>query len=100
MKTHVSLNVGNVEESIRFYSKMFGIEPFKLKTDYAKFDVTNPPLNLTMNQINYAKRRLAFASRFAGRDDQRSFRDDKALERKRFANFGRNADRLVLRDAG
>ena len=55
MKTHVSLNVSNVEESVKFYSKMFGIKPFKLKADYAKFDVVNPPLNLTMNQIRYAK---------------------------------------------
>lgn len=54
MKTHISLNVGNVEESIEFYKKMFGIEPFKVKSDYAKFDVTDPPLNLTMNQVNFA----------------------------------------------
>ena len=39
MKTHISLNVGNVEESIEFYKKMFGVEPFKVKQDYAKFDV-------------------------------------------------------------
>lgn len=55
MKTHISLNVSNVEESVKFYSKMFGIEPSKLKTDYAKFDVAVPPLNLTMNQINFEK---------------------------------------------
>jgi catechol 2,3-dioxygenase-like lactoylglutathione lyase family enzyme len=52
MKTHISLNVGNVTESVEFYKKMFGIEPLKLKPDYAKFDVANPPLNLTMNQIS------------------------------------------------
>ena len=55
MKTHVSLNVGNVRESIEFYKKMFGVEPFKVKTDYAKFDVANPPLNLTMNQVGFEK---------------------------------------------
>ncbi len=55
MKTHISLNVGNVAESVEFYKKMFGIEPLKLKSDYAKFDVTNPPLNLTMNQISVEK---------------------------------------------
>ncbi len=53
MKTHISLNVGNVWESIEFYKKMFGIEPFKIKSDYAKFDVSNPPLNLTMNQVGF-----------------------------------------------
>lgn len=55
MKTHISLNVKNVSESVEFYKKMFGIEPFKLKSDYAKFDVANPPLNLTMNQISFER---------------------------------------------
>lgn len=55
MKTHISLNVSNVTKSVEFYKKMFGIEPMKLKSDYAKFDVPNPPLNLTMNQISFEK---------------------------------------------
>jgi predicted lactoylglutathione lyase len=55
MKTHISLNVGDVSKSVEFYKKMFGIEPLKLKSDYAKFDVSNPPLNLTMNQIKVEK---------------------------------------------
>ena len=55
MKTHISLNVSNVENSIEFYSKMFGVNPFKIRTDYAKFDVANPPLNLTMNQVNFER---------------------------------------------
>ena len=41
MKTHISLNVSNVSESVEFYKKMLGVEPFKLKADYAKFDVAN-----------------------------------------------------------
>lgn len=55
MKTHISINVSNVKESIDFYTKMFGVEPFKIKEDYAKFDVANPPLNFTMNQMPFAK---------------------------------------------
>lgn len=51
MKTHISLNVSDVEKSAEFYRKMFGVEPVKRKADYAKFDVVNPPLNLTMNQV-------------------------------------------------
>ncbi len=50
MKTHISLNVTNVEKSIEFYKKMLGVEPVKIKSDYAKFDIADPPLNLTMNQ--------------------------------------------------
>lgn len=55
MKTHISINVGNVKESIEFYTKIFGVEPFKVKEDYAKFDVANPPLNFTMNQLPFSK---------------------------------------------
>ncbi len=55
MKTHISLNVSNVEKSIEFYTKMLGIDPVKIKPDYAKFDVANPPLNLTMNQTEFEK---------------------------------------------
>jgi predicted lactoylglutathione lyase len=55
MKTHVSLNVKDVAQSIEFYKRMFGIEPFKVRSDYAKFDVANPPLNLTMNQVSFEK---------------------------------------------
>lgn len=49
-KPHVSLNVSNVERSVAFYRQFFGVEPAKLKPDYAKFDLVDPPLNLTMNE--------------------------------------------------
>jgi len=50
LKAHLSLNVRNLEQSIRFYRKMLGIEPSKVRTSYAKFDVHNPPLNLALNE--------------------------------------------------
>src|SRR5438067_10514921 len=50
LKAHLSLNVRNVERSIQFYRKMLGIEPSKVRTGYAKFDVQNPPLNLALNE--------------------------------------------------
>jgi predicted lactoylglutathione lyase len=55
MKTHISLNVTNVAASAAFYQKMFGVAPVKQKSDYAKFDIANPPLNLTMNQNRIAQ---------------------------------------------
>ena len=51
LKAHVSINVRNVERSIDFYRKMLGIEPSKVRTGYAKFDVQNPPLNLALNEV-------------------------------------------------
>lgn len=32
------------------YRQMLGIEPSKVRTGYAKFDVQNPPLNLALNE--------------------------------------------------
>jgi catechol 2,3-dioxygenase-like lactoylglutathione lyase family enzyme len=56
LKAHLALNVHNVERSIEFYQKMLGIEPGKVRTGYAKFDVQNPPLNLTLNEYGFAER--------------------------------------------
>lgn len=56
LKAHVALNVGDVERSIGFYRDLFGIEPSKVRTGYAKFDVATPPLNLTLNQSATASR--------------------------------------------
>lgn len=55
LKPHISLNVNNVDKSVEFYSKLFGIEPFKVQKGYAKFDVQNPPLNFTLNESASAK---------------------------------------------
>ena len=56
LKAHIALNVRNVEQSIEFYKKMLGIEPSKVRTGYAKFDVHNPPLNLTLNEGAFKER--------------------------------------------
>jgi len=47
-KFHLSLDVENLEDSVRFYATLFGVPPAKLKPDYAKFDVEKPAINLTM----------------------------------------------------
>ena len=49
LKVHVALNTPKLAESVEFYRAFFGIEPAKLKPGYAKFDVAEPPLNLTLN---------------------------------------------------
>ena len=56
LKAHLALNVRDVEKSLSFYKKMLGIEPSKVRTGYAKFDVQNPPLNLTLNQVPFTGR--------------------------------------------
>ena len=56
LKAHVALNVRNVVNSTEFYTKMLGIEPSKVRQGYAKFDVQNPPLNLTLNQVAFREK--------------------------------------------
>ena len=55
-KAHVAINVKDVEQSIGFYKKLFGIEPSKVRKGYAKFNVENPPLNFTLNQVPFGER--------------------------------------------
>jgi catechol 2,3-dioxygenase-like lactoylglutathione lyase family enzyme len=53
LKAHLAINVRDTAQSIEFYKKMFGTEPSKVRTGYAKFDVQNPPLNFTLNQVPF-----------------------------------------------
>ena len=48
MKPHISLNVRNMLASVEFYQKVFAVAPQKQTADYAKFDLTAPPLNLSL----------------------------------------------------
>lgn len=56
LKAHLAMNVRSVSQSIEFYRKLFGIEPSKVRTGYAKFDVANPPLNFTLNEVPFNER--------------------------------------------
>ena len=42
LKPHLAINVRDVPASIEFYRNLFNIEPAKVRTGYAKFDVNNP----------------------------------------------------------
>ncbi|MBD8007663.1 ArsI/CadI family heavy metal resistance metalloenzyme [Bacillus norwichensis] len=46
---HLGINVTNLETSIEFYQKLFGMPPIKVKVDYAKFLLEIPGLNFTLN---------------------------------------------------
>ena len=50
LKPHVSLNVTNIEQSVAFYEKAFGVAATKRRPGYAKFDLATPSLNLTMQE--------------------------------------------------
>jgi catechol 2,3-dioxygenase-like lactoylglutathione lyase family enzyme len=56
LKAHLALNVKNVPRSVQFYRRMFAVEPCKSLEGYAKFDLANPPLNFTLNQVPFNER--------------------------------------------
>jgi catechol 2,3-dioxygenase-like lactoylglutathione lyase family enzyme len=47
-RVQLALNVDNLDESIAFYSKLFGTEPAKIRPGYANFAVAEPPLKLVL----------------------------------------------------
>jgi len=46
---HVAINVKDLPAAIEQYRKILGIEPAKVKPDYAKFEITDPPVILSLN---------------------------------------------------
>lgn len=54
-KTHLSINVSNVERSVRFYEAFFGVPAHKRRPGYANFDLDTPPLKLALNETTVSK---------------------------------------------
>src|SRR5262245_58371331 len=48
LKFHTSLNVSDLARSVAFYRVLLGTEPAKVRVDYAKFELTEPPLILSL----------------------------------------------------
>ena len=46
---HIHVGVEKLDESIRFYSALFGAEPVKTKTDYAKWLLEDPRVNFAIS---------------------------------------------------
>jgi catechol 2,3-dioxygenase-like lactoylglutathione lyase family enzyme len=88
LKAHLALNVKNVERSLKFYRKMLGLEPVKVRRGYAKFDVENPPLNLTLNEVPFKER-----GALSHLGIQLASTDDVLAMRERWADRG-----LITRD--
>ena len=47
-RVQLALNVGNLEESIAFYTKLFKTPPAKIRENYANFAIAEPPLKLVL----------------------------------------------------
>lgn len=63
-RVHMGLEVSDLEASIDFYRRMFGVEPSKRREDYARFEVAEPALNLTLNLVPEGTKATSLASHF------------------------------------
>jgi len=82
LKPHLSLNVSNIDAAVAFYEKVFDVPATKRRPGYAKFDLSEPSLNLSMVE---APRSGVNASHFG---IQVATTDDVALASERFKRNG------------
>lgn len=50
-RIHIGLNVSDLNASQRFYQTLFNTTPSKERPGYAKFEPSEPSVNLTLNQL-------------------------------------------------
>lgn len=48
VRFHLSLNVSDLTKSVAFFRTLFGMDPAKVRPDYAKFEPADPPLVLSL----------------------------------------------------
>jgi catechol-2,3-dioxygenase len=49
---HIHLRVADINDSVHFYSKLFGAEPTKSEHDYAKWMLDDPRINFAISTGN------------------------------------------------
>jgi len=47
---HVHVSVGDLQESIRFYSMLFSAQPVRVEADYAKWMLEDPRINFAISK--------------------------------------------------
>lgn len=54
-RVQLALNVADIDEAVKFYSKLFGAEPAKVRPGYANFAIAEPPLKLVLIESGDAR---------------------------------------------
>src|SRR5438477_13138217 len=57
-RVQLALNVPDIDEAVRFYSRLFATAPNKRKPGYANFAIADPPLKLVLFEHADANTRL------------------------------------------
>ncbi|HVA61933.1 MAG TPA: ArsI/CadI family heavy metal resistance metalloenzyme [Mycobacteriales bacterium] len=87
-RLQLALNVDDIEESVAFYTRLFGTEPAKRRPGYANFAIAEPPLKLvllenpgrggSLNHLGVEGSSAELATQLA-RLTERGFRPDEEL---------------------
>ncbi len=48
-RMHIHVGVENIADSLRFYTALFGVQPVKVKDDYAKWMLDDPRINFAIS---------------------------------------------------
>ncbi|MGW0521839.1 ArsI/CadI family heavy metal resistance metalloenzyme [Crossiella sp. NPDC003009] len=79
-RVQLALRVSDLDASIAFYTKLFGVEPAKLRPGYANFAIAEPPLKLVL---------------LAGEPDQETALDHLGVEVETSEQVGQATERLA-----
>ena len=102
---HVALYVGDLEAAIARYRKLLGREPAKVRHDYAKFEIADPPVILSLNTGGTPGTVSHLGIRYPGTGDVASEmvrvkqQEVELLEQKGTTCCYAKADKFWVRDA-
>ena len=102
---HVALYVKDLDAAIARYTKLLGQDPAKVRHDYAKFEIADPPVILSLNVGGEAGKVSHLGIRYPGTADvaselARAKRESiELLEQKGTTCCYAKADKFWVRDA-
>jgi len=102
---HVALYVNDLDAAIARYTKVLGVEPAKVRHDYAKFEIADPPVILSLNVGGEPGQVSHLGIRYPGTGDvaselARAKREGiELLEQKGTTCCYAKADKFWVRDA-
>jgi catechol 2,3-dioxygenase-like lactoylglutathione lyase family enzyme len=102
---HVALYVRDLEAAIARYRKLFGQEPAKVRRDYAKFEIADPPVIFSLNTGGVPGTVSHLGIRYPGTGDVASemvrvkHEEVDLLEQKGTTCCYAKADKFWVRDA-
>ena len=91
-RLHVHVDVPDIEQSVRFYSTLFGAEPTKRMPDYAKWMLDDPRVNFAISArggnvgVNHLGLQADSADELAGIREQFTAADQSSLQDEPGAN--------------